>query len=87
MLELFYLVFTAVFTSVPTAFSATMAVIFSSFDMMRIKLKRKIKTKYFLPAALTLSIYSRRVQSKILTYYAISYWLLSVAEHEMETNT
>ena len=51
------------------------------------QLKRKIKTKYFPPAALTLSIYSRRVQSKILTYYAISYWLLSVAEHEMETNT
>ena len=45
MLEIFYLVFTAVFTSVPTAFSAAIAVIFSSFDMMRIKLTRKIKTK------------------------------------------
>ena len=75
------------FYSCLTAFSAAIAVTFSSFDMMRIKLKQKIKTKYFPPAALTLSIYSRRVQSKVLTYYAISYWLLSVAQHEMETNT
>ena len=75
MLELFYLVFTAVLTSVPTAFSAAIVVIFFSFDMMRITLKQKIKTKYFPPAALTLSIYSRRVQNKILTH--IGYLILA----------
>ena len=80
MLELFYLVFTAVLTSVPTAFSAAIVVIFFSFDMMRITLKQKIKKNTsllfsFPPAALTLSIYSRRVQNKILTH--ICYLILA----------
>ena len=33
--------------SVPTVSSAAMSVIFSSFDMIKIKIKVKIKTKYF----------------------------------------
>ena len=44
--------FYSCFTSVPTAFSAAIVVIFFSFDMMRITLKQKIKTKYFPPVFL-----------------------------------
>ena len=81
MFQLFYLVFLAAFfhkrlricleESVPTIFSAVVSVIFSSFDMIKIKIKVKIKTKYvplFSSVAFTWSLHSRRVQNELLTY-------------------
>ena len=84
MFQLCYLVFLGAFfaefskclricleESVPTVSSAAMSVIFSLFDMIKIKIKVKIKNNtslLFSSVAFTLSLHLRRVQNELLTH-------------------